>query len=108
MSKFNWCHGPECHKRPTFGRIRGVKGNKVLRTRKVTPNSWTIRHEWGTRYYDYFCDETCMKDFMHAHIRELIAIAPRPEPLETSVEVQTVRETDYHGNPYTHKKIVEA
>ena len=107
MSKFNWCHGPECHKRHTLGRIRGVKGNKVLRSRKVTPNSWG-NSEWGTRYWHYFCDETCMKDFMHAHIRELIAIAPRPEPLETSIEVQTVQETDYHGNPYTHKKIIEA
>ena len=48
-----------------------------------------------------------MKDFMHAHMGELIAIAPRPEPLETSIEVQTVQEPDYFGNPYTHKKIVE-
>jgi hypothetical protein len=107
MSKFNWCHGPECHKRHTLGRIRGVKGNKVLRTRKVTPNSWS-RHEWGTRYFDYFCDDTCMRDYMHAHIRELIAIAPRSEPLETSIEVQSIKGTDWRGNPYTHKKIVEA
>ncbi len=48
-----------------------------------------------------------MKDFMHAHIRELIAIAPRTEPLETSIEVQTVEDTDWRGNPYTYKKIVE-
>ena len=49
-----------------------------------------------------------MKDFMHAHIRELIAIAPRPEPLETSIEVQETKELDWRGNPYTHKKIIEA
>ena len=44
---------------------------------------------------------------MHAHIRELIAIAPRSEPLETSIEVQSIKGTDWRGNPYTHKKIVE-
>ena len=36
MSDFNWCHGPECHeKKVTVDRVRGTKGNKVLRTRKV-------------------------------------------------------------------------
>jgi len=106
MTQFNWCHGPECHTRHTQGRIRGVKGNKVLRTRKVTPNSWT-NSEWGTKYWHYFCDETCMKDYMHKHIRELIAIAPRHEPLETSIEVQKTEELDWRGNPYIRQTIVE-
>jgi hypothetical protein len=35
MSNFNWCHGPECHTKHTVDRVRGVKGSKVLRTRKV-------------------------------------------------------------------------
>jgi hypothetical protein len=35
MSNFNWCHGPECHKKHTVDRVRGVKGSKVLRTRKI-------------------------------------------------------------------------
>ena len=35
MSEFNWCHGPSCHKSHTVDRVRGVKGSKVLRTRKV-------------------------------------------------------------------------
>ena len=35
MSNFVWCHGPSCHKSHTQDRIRGVKGSKVLRTRKV-------------------------------------------------------------------------
>ena len=38
MSDFNWCHGPECHARKTQDRIRGVKGHKVLRTRKIAEN----------------------------------------------------------------------
>ena len=52
MSDFNWCHGPECHKKHTVDRVRGVKGSKVLRTRKVK------RYNMGDRnpfWYDYFC-----------------------------------------------------
>ena len=107
MTQFNWCHGPECHTRHTQGRIRGVKGNKVLRTRKVSRSSWQSKNDFGTKYWDYFCDETCMKDYMHKHIRELIAIAPRNEPLETSIEVQKTEELDWRGNPYIRQTIVE-
>ena len=40
MSDYNWCHGPECHEKKTQDRIRGVKGSKVLRTRKIAQNKW--------------------------------------------------------------------
>ena len=33
---YQWCHGPKCHTNRTQDRIRGVKGNKVLRNRKIT------------------------------------------------------------------------
>jgi hypothetical protein len=35
MSDYSWCHGTHCHEKRTQDRIRGVKGNKVLRTRRV-------------------------------------------------------------------------
>ena len=36
MSEHVWCHGPSCHTQHTQDRIsRGVKGSKVLRTKKV-------------------------------------------------------------------------
>ena len=35
MSDHRWCHGPQCHEKHTVDRVRGVKGSKVLRTRKV-------------------------------------------------------------------------
>ena len=35
MTDFNWCHGPKCHEKHTVDRVRGVKGSKVLRTRKI-------------------------------------------------------------------------
>ena len=49
MSSYVWCHGPTCHTNDTQDRIRGVKGSKVLRTRKVAFNSEHIN------MYSYFC-----------------------------------------------------
>ena len=50
MSDFNWCHGPRCHTNHTVDRVRGSKGNKVLRTRKVTINESTNFINWGFVY----------------------------------------------------------
>ena len=81
MSNFVWCHGPSCHKSHTQDRIRGVKGSKVLRTKKVQQYSDNIN------MYSYFCSQGCYNDFAHKHVREVIAIAPRTEALETPIEV---------------------
>jgi hypothetical protein len=35
MSEYVWCHGPNCHTNHTVDRVRGSKGAKVLRTRKI-------------------------------------------------------------------------
>jgi hypothetical protein len=35
MTSHVWCHGPYCHTYHTVDRVRGSKGNKALRTRKV-------------------------------------------------------------------------
>jgi len=107
MTEFNWCHGPECHTRHTQGRIRGVKGNKVLRTRKVSRSSWQSKNDFGTKYWDYFCDDRCKHDFLDKHLREIITLEPRHEPLETSIEVQDVTRTDWRGNEYISKEIVQ-
>ena len=81
MSDYNWCHGPECHKRNTTTRVRGVKGNKVLRTMKINVSGMYPQGLWK-----YFCDQTCMHDFIHKHIEQFIALHPRPEALETPIE----------------------
>ena len=80
MSEFNWCHGPSCHKSHTQDRIRGVKGSKVLRTRKVKPNRWTEGKWWS-----YFCSNSCYNDFANTYLQQIIAIAPRTEALETPI-----------------------
>ena len=37
--------------------------------------------------YSYFCSQGCYNDFANKHVREVIAIAPRTEALETPIEV---------------------
>ena len=108
MSEWNWCHGPNCHTYHTQGRIRGVKGNKVLRTRKVSRKSWYSLNDWSSRWYAYFCDERCRTDYMHKHLTAIMNIEPRSEALETSIEVRKVDGTDWRGNPFVYTKIVEA
>ena len=100
MSNFVWCHGPGCHKSHTQDRIRGVKGSKVLRTRKVKPNSWTEGKWWS-----YFCSTSCYNDFANTYLQQIIAIAPRTEALETPINVskETV-DTPYWGRQ-TNTKI---
>ena len=94
MSNFNWCHGPECHTKHTVDRVRGVKGSKVLRTRKV--RVYSNNNGW----YSYFCSQRCYDDFTNKHIQEVLAIAPRTECLETPVNVS--KETVDH--PYWGKQ----
>ena len=106
MSEWNYCHGPNCHTYHTQSRIRGVKGNKVLRTRKVSSKGWW-RDEWGTKHWHFFCDDRCKHDFIDKHLREIIALEPRNEPLETPIEVQKTEELDWRGNPYIRQTIVE-
>ena len=80
MSEFNWCHGPDCHTRHTVDRVRGVKGSKVLRTRKVKIGGWNRNNAWSL-----FCSQGCYNDFFHKHVNEIVAIAPRTEALETPI-----------------------
>ena len=82
MSDYIWCHGPECHKRHTTTRVRGVKGSKVLRTIKIALSSeYRANSMWK-----YFCDQTCMHDFIRTHIEEFVQLHPRPDALETPIE----------------------
>jgi hypothetical protein len=97
MSDFNWCHGPQCHEKHTVDRVRGVKGSKVLRTRKVK------RYNMGNRdsfWYDYFCSQNCYDNFANKYIEQVIAIAPRTECLETPI--LDPKKNCYHTSSYGH------
>ena len=103
MSNFVWCHGPSCHKSHTQDRIRGVKGSKVLRTRKVPQTQWNSGER--RNFYSYFCSQGCYNAFANKHINEIVAIAPRTEALETPVNVEKIQSTDYFNNPHTRVEI---
>ena len=92
MTDYVWCHGPSCHKRRTTNRVRGVKGSKVLRTIKIALSEYRANTIWK-----YFCDQTCMHDFIRTHVEEFVQLHPRTEALETPIEdpKKTRHETAY-------------
>jgi len=90
MSEHVWCHGPNCHIYHTVDRVRGSKGSKVLRTRKIKQYNYR-------NMYSYFCSNSCYNEFANKYIEQVINIAPRREPLETPIE-DPVRTK--HSNPF--------
>ena len=94
---YNWCHGPKCHKHKTQDRIRGVKGSKVLRTRKIKQTTWNERNCWS-----HFCSQGCWTDFMHEHWDEFIRLHPRTECLETPIE--DPKKTTYNNGYYDYTR----
>ena len=92
MSEYNWCHGPNCHTYRTQDRVRGSKGSKVLRTRKIKINN----NGYPSGFYQYFCSNGCYNNFADKHAEQIIRIAPRHEPLETPIN-DPVREKSEYG-----------
>ena len=84
MSSRVWCHGPECHTYKTLSRVRGSKGNKVLRTIKINADTEWLRQS----VFSHFCNQRCLMDYIQTHIRSIVAIAPRREALETPIKVE--------------------
>ena len=78
---YNWCHGPSCHERATMDRIRGSKGSKVLRTKRIRLTQWNQNNVWS-----HFCSQGCWNDFMNKHWIQAIALEPRREPLTTPIK----------------------
>ena len=103
--KHSWCHGPHCHERKTQDRVRGIKGNKVLRTRRVRWYQSSFESKWN-----YFCSQHCMTDYIDKYLRQFIAIAPRTEPLETNInlterKVQSIKYNWGTRRAYTETEI---
>ena len=90
MSDYNWCHGPECHTSQTQSRIRGSGDNKVLRTRRIKVYQPQTPH-----IYDFFCNQSCLMDYIKTHLQSIIAIAPRREAQETPIKVEKEKFKDY-------------
>ena len=101
MADFNWCHGPQCHEKHTVDRVRGVKGSKVLRTRKI--KTYNGYRGW----YNYFCSQSCYDNFANKYIDQVLAIAPRTECLETPIlnpEKKTHTYTYGMNNEYSYNR----
>ena len=102
MSEHIWCHGPSCHTQHTVDRVRGSKGYKVLRTRKIK------LYGSSRGMYSYFCSNGCYNEFANKYIQQVIAIAPRTEPLETPIEnPERTKHTTNWGYTYYDTKIRE-
>ena len=95
-----WCHGPNCHTYHTVDRVRGSKGSKVLRTKKVRLGDPNYRS-----MYSYFCSQGCYNEFANKYVEQIIRIAPRTEPLETKIEDPKKETTEYSWGPYTRTVI---
>ena len=103
MSEYNWCHGPECHEKVTTDRVRGVKGNKVLRTRKIKVNPNYLNNSW-----QWFCSNHCERDFWNTYGNEIRQIAPRTEPLETPIDdPKKVEHEGWGGHKWTSTEITK-
>ena len=100
MSSHFWCHGPSCHTYTTQDRVRGSKGSKVLRTRKIKQNQWNSRSIWG-----FFCSMGCYNDFAKEYMAEIIRIAPRTEPLETRIDDPKKETIEHQWGNYTRTVI---
>ena len=111
MMSYNWCHNPDCHTYHTTDRIRGVKGSKVLRTRKIKQRDYSPYYYQG--WENHFCRVACFFNFVKKHVAEIVAIARVLEASETPIDVQVVKhteETTSYGwvrKALTEKKIVE-
>tara|TARA_R100000655_G_scaffold53478_1_gene91459 strand:- start:2244 stop:2528 length:285 start_codon:yes stop_codon:yes gene_type:complete len=84
--------------------VRGTKGSKVLRTRKIKQEHseyYDVNKAWN-----YFCSMTCQNDFWNVYGNQIRQIAPRTEPLETPIEEpkKTEHETRW-GHKWTTTEI---
>ncbi len=73
-----------------------------LRTRKINKNGYNQNTFWK-----YFCSQGCMHDFMNSNADQVVAIAPRPTPLETPIEVSKEEREGWNGRTYIETQITE-
>ena len=108
MDNYNWCHNPDCHTIETQSRVRGTGDNKVLRTVKIKVGRYG---NYQPNIWNYFCNHSCLMDYLAHYTREVINIAPRRQALETPIEVKkekyeshrnqwNTQGTDYERVPY--------
>ena len=103
MSDYNWCHNPNWHTIATVSRIRGSKGNKVLRTVKIKVDRYG---GYQSNIWNYFCNNSCLFQFLNKFAREVANLNPTPKPKETPIKIVKEQTTNWRGDPYTSTTIV--
>jgi len=101
------CQGPKCHTYDTLSRVRGTKGNKVLRTRtaRYDMNEYD-RNSWAYRWEFYFCDERCMHNWLKEHITQLMNyVGINTKPQESPIDIVEEIRTNWTGQEYKVKTI---
>jgi hypothetical protein len=83
MNDYNWCHNPDCHKIATVSRIRGSKGNKVLRTVKIKANRY---NGYQPNIWNYFCNNSCLFQFLNKFGQEIANTYSVKQPSETPIK----------------------
>ena len=92
MSDYNWCHNPDCHTIETQSRIRGTGGNKVLRTVKIKANRY---NGYQSNIWNYFCNNSCLFQFLNKFGQEVANIRPVKQPSETPINVKKTKQQSY-------------
>jgi hypothetical protein len=90
MSNYNWCHNPDCHTIATVSRIRGSKGNKVLRTVKIKVGRYG---NYQPNIWNYFCNNNCLFQFLNKFGQEIANTYSVKQPSETPIK------DPYKNNP---------
>jgi len=98
MSQYNWCHNPKCHTYQTTDRVRGVKGKKVLRTRKIKVRDYSQSYYWQG-WENHFCRVACFFQFVKQNINSIIAIAPVNQASETPFHDPVKERVQSNCNP---------
>ena len=101
------CQGPNCHTYDTQSRVRGPKGNKVLRTRNARYDVEKNQSDWwGSQWEFYFCDERCMNNWLNVHMTQLINfVGLKTKPSESPIDIVKTIHQDWTGRDYTRTTI---
>ena len=99
------CQGPNCHTYDTQSRIRGTKGNKVLRTRNARYEIDTD-YKWAAPWEQYFCDERCMNNWLAKHMTQLMNfVGIKTRVQESPIDIVETVHQDWQGRNYTRTTI---
>ena len=65
-------------------------------------NGYWFRHWWN-----YFCNQSCLMEFVEKNIQGMIALAPRREALETPIKVEKEKyeSSRYNWNSGTPQRV---